>query len=92
MQKCKLDEVLVPYLPEYFHPVNKKMTNLLSESLRINEQNRFDSSKPFYENNEISVRLLKEYNQQNYVLVVQNKCVRKISIAYTHHLQSKFGD
>ena len=68
------------------------MKNLLSESLKADKVNMFDSSKIFFENHELNARLIKNFELHSYILVIQNKSLKKISVSYSQYLQIKYGD
>ena len=55
IEKARLDEVSVPFVPEYFSPIHRKMDFFLDECRRLENK----PSKIFYEDREIRARLIK---------------------------------
>jgi hypothetical protein len=90
VERSKLGGVVIPFVPEYFMPVDLGMEALILESLRIGSHPTLEPSKPFYKSEELVVRLIK--SEGSFILSIQNTGPVPIKVCYSQAMQIKYGD
>lgn len=90
IDRLKLKHTILPFLSEYFSPVDKSMQNLLKESVKLADFPSSLSSKPFYQNSVFSARIIKL--KDNFILSIRNQKSSKIELNYSRKMQEQCGD